>query len=153
MQCEIAPQHYSQSVMELPCITRVIDATANDSDKTLTVPAGEMWKLNYMLVTLVTTAAVGNRQLLIEASDSLGNLLGRISAGAVQAASLTRYYSIMQGIYRENAFINDEIQVPMPMDTYLKPGSTLRVRDSAAIAAAADDMTISISYKKYVGPF
>jgi hypothetical protein len=106
-----------------------------------------------MFIQLVTTAAAGNRQIVIEASNAAGTLVGRISAGAVQAASTTRYYSIMQGIYREAAFINNDIQVPMPIDTYLFPGSTLRVFDAAAIAPAADDMEVGMSYKRFVGPF
>lgn len=153
MQFEVAPGQYSESVVELPLIVRAVDSTANDSDKTFTVPTNEMWKLNSMLITLITTATVGNRQIVIEAKDSSGNMLGRMSAGAVQAASSTRYYSIMQGIYREAAFINNDIQVPMPIDTYLKPGSTLRVYDAAAVDAAADDMSVAYSYKKFVGQF
>ena len=153
MNIEVADRHYSQSVVELPCIDRYSDVTLNDSDKTITVPDGEMWKLNSMFIKLVTTATVGNRQIVVEASNTAGTVVGRISAGAVQAASTTRYYSIMQGIYRETAFINTDIQVPMPMDTYLLPGFTLRVYDSAVIAAAADDMEVGLSYKKFVGPF
>lgn len=153
MQFELAKGHYTEAFVEVPVIERKIDATANDSDKTFTVPAGEMWKLNSMLITLVSTATVGNRQIVIEAKDPTGVMMGRMSAGAVQAASLTRYYSVMQGIYRESAFINGDIQVPMPVDTYLKPGSTLRVFDSGAVDAAADDMTVAYSYKKFIGPF
>lgn len=136
-------------MVELPVISRVSDATANDSDKTFTVPAGYMWKLNSMLITLVTSAAVGNRQIVIEALNEAGAIVGRMSAGAVQAASTTRYYSIMQGIYRETAFVNNDIQIPLPVDTYLPAGYSLRVYDSAAIAAAADDMTVGMSIKLF----
>lgn len=149
MRMDVGNGNFSECVNELPLVARLYDATANDSDKTFTVPAGELWKINNAHVTLVTTATVGNRQIVIEVSDAGGALMGRISAGAVQAASLTRHYSIMQGTYRESAFVNADIQIPMPADLYVKSGCTIRVYDSAAVAAAADDMAVRISYKKY----
>ena len=57
----------------------------------------------------------------------------------------------MQGIYRETAFVDAMIQVPIPMDLYLPAGSVLRFYDSAAIAAAADDMTVAFSVQKFKG--
>lgn len=143
--------NFSKAVTEVPVIDRVVDAIANDSDKTFTVPDGEMWHLNSIYVTLVTTATAGNRQIVLEAANPDGIVVGRISAGATQAASLTRRYLCMQGTYRETAFINTDIQTPIPQDSYLPAGFTLRVYDSAAIAPAADDMTVSISVKKYKG--
>ncbi len=149
MRLDIGGNNFVECVTDLPLVSRVNDATPNDSDKTFTVPDGYLWKLNSMLVTLVTSADVGNRQIVIEAKNELGAIVGRMSAGAVQAASTTRYYSIMQGIYRETSFVNNDIQIPLPMDTYLPAGYSLRVYDSAAIAAAADDMTVGMSIKLF----
>jgi hypothetical protein len=144
-------QNFSESVTEVPIIDRTIDTTLNDSDKSFVVPDGEMWHLNAIMVTLTTTAVVGNRQLLIEAKNTSGIVVGRISAGAVQAASLTRYYMCMQGTYRESAFINGDIQIPIPQDSYFPAGFTLHVFDSSVIDPAGDDMSVSISVKKYKG--
>lgn len=143
--------NFSDAVTDVPVIDRFIDVNPNDSDKTATVPEGEMWHLNSIMVVLTTTATVGNRQILIEAKNTSGVVIGRISAGAVQAASLTRYYQCMQGTYRETAFINGDIQIPIPQDAYFPAGFSLRVYDSAAIDPTADDMTVSISVKKYQG--
>lgn len=151
MRFEVGTSNYTDGFTEVPPIVRAVDSTPNDSDKSFTVPNGEMWKLNYLLVTMATSATVGNRQLMIEVQNSAGTVLGRISAGAVQAAATTRYYSCMQGIYRETTFINNELQVPIPMDAYLPAGVVLRVYDSAAIDPAADDMTVSYSVKRYKG--
>lgn len=144
-------ENFSEAVTETPVISRVVDATLNDSDKSFVVPNGEMWRLNSVYVEMVTTATVGNRQIVIEVQNTSAQVVGRISAGATQAASLTRRYLCMQGTYRETAFINTDIQIPIPQDSFLPAGFTLRVYDSAAIAAAADDMTVSISIKKYKG--
>jgi hypothetical protein len=110
-----------------------------------------MWKLMYANVKLVTSADVGNRQIRFSVTDPDGNDVGYISAGAVQVASTTRSYGFLQGIYRETAFIDSMIQIPIPVDLYLPAGSTIRFYDSAAIAAAADDMTVSFGVQRFKG--
>lgn len=142
---------YSEAVTNVAPIYGVYDATANDSDKSFTVPAGEMWKLIYAFVTLATSADVGNRQIRFSVTDPSGNSVGYIAAGAVQAASLTRSYGFLQGIYRETAFIDGMIQIPIPTDMYMAAGSVIRFWDSAAIAAGADDMTVSFTVQRFKG--
>jgi hypothetical protein len=144
-------ENFTDGVTVVAPIYGVFDDTANDSDKSFTVPDGEMWKLMYANVKLVSSAAVGNRQLRFAVSDPSGNEVGYISAGAVQAASLTRSYGFMQGIYRETAFVDAMIQVPIPVDLYLPAGSVIRFYDSAAVAAAADDMTVSFGVQRFKG--
>jgi predicted Zn-dependent protease len=55
----------------------------------------------------------------------------------------------LQGIFRETAFVANELQVPLPIDLYIPPGGTIRIYDSAAIAAGADDMTVAFQYMKF----
>lgn len=151
MRLEVGSINYVEGVTEVPPLHGIFDAAANDSDKSYTVPDGEMWKLLYANIKLVTTATVGNRQIRMSVLDADANEVGYISAGAAQAASLTRNYGFMQGIYRETAFVDGMIQVPIPMDLYLPAGYTVRFYDSAAIAAAADDMTVAIGVKRLKG--
>jgi hypothetical protein len=151
MRLELSDGVYVDAVAIVPDVERLIDATANDSDKSFTTPGGEVRKLNSIFVKLVTDATVGNRIITAEVQDPSGVVVGRISAGAVQAAGTTRYYLFMQGAYRETAFINSDIQVPIPQDSYLPAGYILRVYDSAAISAAGDDMTVSVSISKMKG--
>jgi len=143
--------NYVEAVTETPIIHRVLDETPNDSDKMFTVPNGEMWHLNTVYAKLSTTAVAGDRQMTIEALNSAGTVIGRISAGATQPASTTRHYQGMQGTYRETSFVNNDIHVPIPADAYLSAGSSLRVYDSAAIDPTGDDMTFGLSVKKYKG--
>lgn len=142
--------NYSEAIVHVPPLETIYDATANDSDKSWTVPGNEIWKLNWVHVLLVTTADVGNRQMAISVADASGNVVMDLVAGVVQAASLTRHYGFLQGIFRETAFVGAELQSPIPIDLYLEPGFVLRVYDSAAVAAAADDMTVSFQYQKFV---
>lgn len=126
----------------------VIDSAANDSDKSFTVPLGKTWELDWLHIILATTATVGNRQikLVILDDDSVERM--DVHAGTTQAASLTRHYLCGKGVYRETSFVNDEMHVPIPHSIVLQPGWSIRVYDSAAIAAAADDLTVSLQVKQ-----
>jgi hypothetical protein len=144
-------ENFSEAVTPIYPFVGAIDEAPDDSSKDFTVPEGELWKLCYANVKLVTTATVGNRQIRMTVLDPQGKVVGYISAGAVQAASTTRSYGFLQGIYRETTFIDDMIQVPIPQDLFLPSGSVLRFSDSAAIDAAADDMTVNFGYQKFKG--
>lgn len=122
--------------------------TADDSDKTFTVPTGKEWIMEWIHIILITTATAGNRQIVIEVKDESAQLMYDLHAGAVQAASLTRHYMALPGIYRETAFVDGQIQMALPQKMVLKPGWTIRMYDSAAVDAAADDMTVSFGYEE-----
>lgn len=128
-----------------------IDSTADDSDKTIVVPDGEIWLLDWLHVTYVSTATVGNRQIVLRLYDSANVLRGDWHAGAVQAASLTRHYAFQPGIYRETAFVDGDIQVAIPDKLVIPPRWYLRILDTAAVDAAADDMTLSYQVTKNPG--
>lgn len=147
MQTLVSNENRAEAVTRIARVEHVYDATANDSDKTFTVPDNELWRLCHAHVILVTTATVGNRQILLEIADGDGNPVQHLLAGVVQAASLTRHYGFLQGIFRETAFVGDELQVPLPIDCWLKPGWTLRIADATAVAAGADDMTVAFVYE------
>lgn len=149
MRQNINGDNYAEVVTVVSPIDSVFDDSANDSDKSWVVPGGAMWKLNFAHVILVTSADVGNRQIRMSVENEDGDEIIDVTAGTVQAASLTRHYVFLQGIYRETTFIDTELQVPIPQDLYLGPGYTLRFRDAAAIAAAVDDMTVSFQYKNF----
>ncbi|MFA6064021.1 MAG: hypothetical protein WC736_15640 [Gallionella sp.] len=143
--------NYVDNVSEVSPIETTYDAVANDSNKSWTVPNGEMWKLNWARMLLVTSADVGNRQSELIVKDEAGNTVFSIKAGAIQGASTTRVYHYSQHVSHEAAFVVSEIQAPIPSDLYLPAGFTLQLWDSSAIAAAADDMTISFQVKVYKG--
>lgn len=116
--------------------------TANDSDVTFTIGSTVEWKVLSIYVALVTTATVGNRQLEIRYMDSSANIIFVVSAGATQAASLTRQYSAGIAMPAGTTFVNGNISMPLPDGLVLPAGYQVRVFDAAAIDAAADDMVI-----------
>lgn len=143
--------NYTEGSTNVSPIYSVFDNAANDSNKTFTVPNGEVWKLNFAHITLATSADVGNRQMEMLIADEDGNTMISLAAGAVQAASQTRDYHFMQGTFRETAFVANELQTPFGHDVYLPAGWSIRFRDSAAIAAAADDMTVALQVQQFKG--
>lgn len=125
-------------------ITQQADAAANDSDKTLTVPAGKSWGLRSIFAELVSTATGGNRQLDVLLTDPSDNVVAKCVAGAVQAASLTRDYVFAPQHPQEAAFTNGLMLRALAGDVVLPAGYKVRVYDSAAIDAAADDLTVRL---------
>lgn len=149
MRQAIGTDNWVESVAIVPPIANTYDATTNDSDKTFTAPDNELWRICHAHVALVSTATVGNRQIEVEVTDADGNTVFDLVAGAVQAASLTRHYGFLQGIARETSFVGSELRVALPIDCYVVPGGSIRFYDSAAVDAAADDMTVSFQFEKY----
>jgi len=121
-----------------------IDESANDIDKTFTVPSNRQWKILYCYVQLATTATSGNRQLrLLVLPTGTGDVL-LINFGATQAASLTRHYNLMPGVTRETAFTNSsDIFIPLPPELVLETGGKFRVLETGSVDTN-DDMTIRL---------
>ena len=124
------------------------DVLADDSDKIFTVPTGYMWQILSIRVELVTTATAGNRQIVVDITDGT-NVILRITAGAVQAASLTRYYNFYIGAPNLTAFVDTtHLSNPLPESLMLLSDYTVRVYDKAAVDAAADDMSVYMMVNK-----
>ena len=122
----------------------ISEETADDSDKSFTVPANRQYQFLSVWVELTTTATAGNRQITIELQDDAADVIGQVRAGIVQAASLTRYYMFSPPLgdlvgFRDTNFL----MTPLPM-IVLPATYVLRVYDSAAVAAGADDMVVQI---------
>ncbi len=121
------------------------DEVANDSDKSIVVTASYEWKIQWIWVELITTATGGNRQLVIEIQDPTTDVIFQMRAGIVQAASITRYYLFAPMGAEIVAFRDtDFLYVPMPPAIHLPASYIVRVYDSKAIDAAADDMIVQM---------
>jgi len=125
--------------------TLLADETADDSDKSFAVPADTEYQVLWIWVELTTTATAGNRQMTIEIQDSAADVIGRVKAGIVQAASLTRNYMFAPALADLTAFRDTAyLMTPLPPTLVLPEAFIVRVYDSAAVAAAADDMIVQI---------
>ncbi len=132
--------------------TQQASTTLNNSDKTLQVPAGHIWVLKFITASLATTATAGNRQIRIEIGEG-ANILWAKNAGAVQAASLTKYYDFAPDKDDEAAFdANTRIRIRIPPDLALPASYYFRIYDSATIDPMADDMVIRAMVDEIIDP-
>ena len=137
----------------------VRDATANNSDKTLTVPAGKIWSVQYVHAEIAATATVGNRQLVgiitdgtnpIYSTPRTGNIAAgqtgvlKLLAGGALFTTSTSLVPLLSGA-APNICSGASLQNPI----ILLAGYTLRVLDAAAIDPAADDLTMIVQYTEY----
>ena len=125
-------------------IVQSADAALNNSNKTVTVPANKQWFVKSIYAKLISTATVGNRQLDVNITDDSDNVLLKYKAGAVQAASLTEEYVFAPSHPQETGFTANVMLRALGENIVLPAGYKIRIYDSAAIDAAADDLTIRI---------
>lgn len=112
-----------------------VPATAGNVSYTYTVPDGRNQQLVNGHIKLTTDATVANRRLTISLKDAANNLINDIHAGAVVAASQTdQHHELMQGVYRETAFIASTLQVPIPIDWVAPAGYKFVVSVDAGVA-------------------
>ena len=138
-------QHYTR---ERPGnLTRVTDLSGNDSDKTLTVPANELWKLDFVFAAFTTTATQGDRQILLRVSDGTYTFAYAAPA-APQPASSTELYHFGVPYGSASEDLAGYHFVPLPVDV-LPAGYELRIYDVNAVDAAADDLTIRFMVNAY----
>lgn len=135
---------------ELDWRPKLVSDTANDdSDKTFTVPSGKTWEIKWVWVELVTTATVGNRQIVVVALDNANDVIATVNAGAVQAASITRNYLFAHHVGDLTSFRNTTY-LTNPIPEFILPQAfAIRVYDIAAVAAAADDMVVHMLVREY----
>lgn len=132
-------------------VTLLSDQTANDSDKIFTVPIGSQYRILHGLVEYSTDPTVGNRQFEVHIRDENDVVVYRMEAGLVLAENITHRYILSPGLgIRDTSAISETVLMPLPVDLRLNSGWDIRVFDSAAIAAATDDMFVSITVEEII---
>lgn len=129
-----------------PPIKLKSDVTPNNSVKTITVPRYGLWAITSIFVKLATTATVGNRQLRLSILAPDDTVIFFTEALAVQAASLTYRYHFIPGAANEDRSAKLWLQNGLPPDLKLPAGYKIKIEDTAAVAASADDMDVHIMY-------
>lgn len=124
------------------------DATANDSDKTvITVGTGKVINLLGVTAILACTATVGTRYLWVEISNETPAVVWQAKNITALTASQTGTYVVAAAAGIGTSATAGWNILPNP--TMLLAGYTVRVYDSAAIDAAADDLTVYWTYIEY----
>jgi hypothetical protein len=117
-------------------------ATNTYSTAAFTAPAVLLW----VHVVFTATATVGGRILWVEQLDGSSNHLQGAVSGVTggQIANAVQHYKCVSGTYREAAFVNNSIELPIPTNWVFRTGDVLRIKDNANIDAA-DSMSIAYS--------
>lgn len=132
------------------------DATANDSDKSFTVPAGKVWNLLAVTAELAATATVGSRVLRAYLKDSSADYLAACASVTITANQIGTMFweygfgSTSTTIRRGPNNGSPNVTISQNLHPCILPaGYSVRVIDTAAIVAAADDMVVVLHYVEY----
>lgn len=125
------------------------DTTANDSDKTFTVPSNKIWEVLWTWIELTSTATVGNRRITLLVRDDSDDVILDSVALNTQAASVTEYYLFSPLGQEPKETTSTRHFCVIPPKLYLPSGFDLRILDSATIDAAADDMNVFIMVNEW----
>lgn len=118
-------------------------AVAGDANADFVVSSDHQRRVLYGHVNLTTDATVANRRVIARVLDDTGTPVTVFDthAGAVVVASQAgQHHEMMQGIFRETAFIGGALQVPIPKDMMLLPDWTLRVLIDAGVNGDSFDV-------------
>lgn len=108
------------------------DPAAN-VELTQTVPAGQIWELSAVNVTLVTDATAPVRQVTLVIDDGV-NTIAQVTAQPTQAASLTYNYNFAVGGVDRATVVGLNVLAPLPGPLTLPAGSRIRTVTSARAA-------------------
>ncbi len=120
------------------------DNTFDDSLKSFSVPAGEVWIIHWITINFSSTATAGNRLLRVtlQPLTSISDVF--IESGVNHPASTVINYTLFPGAPKETAFVNSALLLPLPTPCILPPAGLISILDSASIAVAADDMLVAV---------
>lgn len=101
--------------------------TAGNAVVTLSNTTGETLEILFGAIYLTTDATVANRNVRLALYDPDGTFFMDVHAGAPVTASTTAaHLEYMQGIFRETAFIDGALQVPLPRKATVQSGWSMR---------------------------
>lgn len=118
--------------------------TTDTSTNTFTVPSNTEWQILSLYITLASTATAGNRVMVSQALTSGNAIIKEYVSPVTQAASLTYRYQLAPDMPNDASLVDTTLLRITFAPIILTAGQKFKVYDRAAIAAAADDMTIQM---------
>lgn len=135
------------------------DDTTNNSDKSFTVPTGKVWDMKMLLASFVASADVGNRILLVTITDGTKVIWASRPSAAIAATTAASYYINTQATDANTRRLISDVGTASAVaggDIWprllLMAGYVVRIYDAAAVAVAADDLTVVLHYMEYDAP-
>ena len=123
------------------------DTTANDSDKTVTVPTGKQWLIISIHVDYAATATSGNR--LLRPVFKIGGQTNMLIVSPPVDITASEFWRCTWQAGGSAATFEPAEEktftMPLPNNLWLDAADTVRVVDSGAVDVAADDMNVFIT--------
>jgi hypothetical protein len=124
---------------------------AGNATASIIVPDSQQYELKYGHVIMTTDATVANRYLSVSILNESGSEIMSTHSGAPVTASATgQHHELMQGIYRETAFINGAVQVPIPIGFVIPAGYTLQLSIDNGVAGDSLDYALMFEVENVV---
>lgn len=126
------------------------DNSSNDSDKTFTVPDNKLWIMDLVRASLKATSTNGTRQFRLQVYDTSSNMVyrgGRIPIVADETGGIL----LQPQMTHTSDSRNESFSAGGTTDTlprYIPAGYDVRIWDSEAVDAAADDVTVTLLYQE-----
>ncbi len=112
-----------------------IPATAGNANYTYVNDTKQLMQMAFGLFLVTTDVTVANRYFEAYLLKEDGQFVMDTHAGAPVVASLAnQHIELLQGIYRETAFINGKLGVPIPIDFIVPPGWSLQFKMANGVA-------------------
>lgn len=122
----------------------LIDSTANDSDKSITISRHQVGTIAALRLEYTCTATVGSRTVEVRVKDASGDVVWATEITTDFVASDIMVVNFSPGATTvapvDNADEGAQHIAPIKLET----GWSVQVIDTAAVAAAADDMVIHL---------
>lgn len=122
-------------------------SAAGNANIDFVVPPSTQWRVLYGKVLVTTDATVANRYIRLDMRDGNESVMDFHSGAAIAASQTAQHIGFMQGIFRETAFVDGALQVPIGLDARLLSGWTLRVY--AVNGVAGDSISAIIMVDQY----
>ena len=127
-------------------VSRTSDQTANDSDKSFTVPAGKQWLVMGIYADFRPTGTAGNRRLQVQIDDGSDVIWRTYPDNLIPATNrfdmawgpgFPLATATQTGVRAQYA--------PLP-EFWLDAGWNLQILDAASVDGAADDLRLGLFY-------
>lgn len=130
-------------------IIKYQDTTADDQDKTFTVPEGKTWDIQMIATKYISNASVGDRKIGFVISDETAEKLIQTMSTTAQPASKTQYYFCnpeqSTAYFAASAGGLQQAQHFLPIGKFtLQAGYTINIKESNESGDAGDDMVCTI---------
>ena len=153
------PADLTQEILNSNVITGLIrsvinpelisDTAANDNDKSITVPSGQIWHILWVWLNLSTSADAGGRNMRFALRDDSDNIIYEIRASNSQVESTTETYIWSPNFPEPDEYLAGWHTGGIPPHCYLPAGHEIRIYDASDQSPSGDDLTIRVMVNRF----